>query len=107
ITLNRYSDKKWSELPVKLLREDSKYLYFKADTPGFTHFAITGNTIEKEEVAETKHESGIENLRNNTENVTVSIEQTSDQNESASIPGFKIIYGIIGLIGLFLCKSRR
>ena len=48
ITLNRYSDKKWSELPVKLLREDSKYLYFKADTPGFTHFAITGNTIEKE-----------------------------------------------------------
>jgi len=107
IKLHRYSDKKWSELPVKLLREDSKYLYFTADTPGFTHFAITGKTIEKENVAETKHESEIESLRNNTENVTVSVEQTSDQNESASIPGFKIIYGIIGLIGLSLCRSRR
>ena len=106
ITLNRYSDKKWSELPVKLLKEDSKYLYFTADTPGFTHFAVTGKTIEKEDVAETKHESDIESLRDN-ENVTVSVEQTSKQKESASIPGFKIIYGIIGLIGLSLCKSRR
>ena len=88
------------------MKEDSKYLYFTADTPGFTHFAVTGKTIEKEDVAETKHESDIESLRDN-ENVTVSVEQTSKQKESASIPGFKIIYGIIGLIGLSLCKSRR
>jgi PGF-pre-PGF domain-containing protein len=107
VTLNRYSDKKWSELPVKLLKEDSKYLYLTAETPGFTYFAITGKAVEKENVAETKHESGIESLRNNTENVTVSVEQTSKQKESAaSTPGFKMIYGIIGLIGLFLCRSR-
>jgi PGF-pre-PGF domain-containing protein len=107
VTLDRYSDKKWSELPVKLLKEDSKYLYLTAETPGFTYFAITGKAVEKENVAETKHESGIESLRNNTENVTVSVEQTSKQKESAaSTPGFKMIYGIIGLIGLFLCRIR-
>jgi hypothetical protein len=34
ITLNRYSDKKWNQLPVTLLSEDNKYLYFTAKTPG-------------------------------------------------------------------------
>ena len=44
ITLNRYSDKKWNELPTNLSGEDDKYLYFTAKTPGFSPFAITGKT---------------------------------------------------------------
>jgi PGF-pre-PGF domain-containing protein len=54
ITLNRYSDKKWNQLPTSLLSEDSKYLYFTAQTPGFSPFAITGNTIAKETVTKTQ-----------------------------------------------------
>ena len=57
ITLNRYSDKKWSQLPVKLLSEDDKYLYFTAETPEFSFFAITGKAVEKEKVAEIKPET--------------------------------------------------
>ena len=54
ITLSRYSDKKWSQLPVKLLCEDNKYLYFTAETPEFSFFAITGKAVENEKVTETK-----------------------------------------------------
>ena len=54
ITLNRYSDKNWSQLPVTLLREDDKYLYFTAETPGFSFFAITGKPVEKESGTEVK-----------------------------------------------------
>ena len=42
ITLNRYNDKKWEQLPVSLSGEDDKFLYFTAKTPGFSSFAITG-----------------------------------------------------------------
>ena len=48
ITLNRYSEKKWNELPASLLKQDDRYLYFTARTPGFSPFAITGKMIEKE-----------------------------------------------------------
>ncbi len=44
ITLNRYSDKTWNQLPTSLSSEDDKYLYLTAQTPGFSPFAITGKT---------------------------------------------------------------
>ena len=37
-----YSDKKWDQLPTNLSGEDNQYLYFTAQTPGFSSFAITG-----------------------------------------------------------------
>ena len=43
ITLNRYSDGVWSQLPTVLVGDDGTYLYFIAQTPGFSPFAITGN----------------------------------------------------------------
>ncbi|AKB12123.1 cell surface protein [Methanosarcina thermophila MST-A1] len=110
ITLNRYSDKKWSELPVKLLREDSKYLYFKADTPGFTHFAITGNTIEKP-TADTKPaaETSEPEEKNTTVNETKK-EQNSQQgtgkDKVTSIPGFEGLCVVACLITLFLHKKK-
>jgi len=48
IILNRYSEKKWNKLPTNLLKQDDRYLYFTAITPGFSPFSITGKTIEKE-----------------------------------------------------------
>lgn len=43
ITLLRFSEEKWNSLPTKQVGEDTKYLYFEAETPGFSPFAITGN----------------------------------------------------------------
>ena len=42
IVLNSYSENKWGQLPVSLLKEDDKYLYFTAETPEFSSFVITG-----------------------------------------------------------------
>ena len=50
ITLNRYSKKTWEQQPVNLLKEDSKYLYFTADVPGYSLFAVTGKEMAEETI---------------------------------------------------------
>ncbi|AKB81516.1 Cell surface protein [Methanosarcina barkeri 3] len=107
ITLNRYSDKKWSQLPVKCLKEDNGYLYFTAETPGFSFFAITGKTVEKEKVVEILPEPEVENSENNTQNMAADIEHTPEQKEKTNgMPGFGVIYCIVGLLGAFRYTRR-
>jgi PGF-pre-PGF domain-containing protein len=52
ITLYRYSDKIWQQLPVSLLNEDSSYLYYTADVPAYSFFAITGTAAAQQVNAE-------------------------------------------------------
>ena len=82
ITLNRYSDKNWSQLPVTLLREDDKYLYFTAQTPGFSFFAITGKPVEKESGTEVKPETGTQAIKQNNTSLEVEPEQELNRNPS-------------------------
>jgi len=70
IKLNRYDDKKWFQLPVKQLKEDNKYLYFTAETPGFSFFAITGKAVEKDTEAEKKSGTDSELGQNKTASET-------------------------------------
>ena len=99
IAFNRYNDKKWNELPVTLLREDDEYLYFTADTPGFSPFAITGKPTAKENVIEILPEHNAENPENNTQDIAANVERTPEQKEETSrMPGFEVIYCIMGLL---------
>ncbi|MFY1111338.1 MAG: PGF-pre-PGF domain-containing protein [Methanosarcinaceae archaeon] len=41
IRLCRFSEEKWGELSTRKIREDSNYVYFEAETPGFSPFSIT------------------------------------------------------------------
>jgi len=108
ITLNRYNDKKWNKLPATLLREDNKYLYFTAETPGFSPFAITGKPTAKENVIEILPEPETENPENNTQDMAADVEHTAEKKEKITgIPGFEMIYGIIGLLEVFLSKRRN
>jgi len=43
ISLQRYHDGSWNILDVTKEREDESYLYFKAETPGFSSFAVTAS----------------------------------------------------------------
>ena len=110
ITLNRYSDKNWSQLPVTLLREDDKYLYFTAQTPGFSFFAITGKPVEKESGTEVKPETGTQAIKQNNTSLEVEpktgTEQESEQGKITSIPGFEMISGIACLLTVFLHKRK-
>jgi S-layer protein (TIGR01567 family) len=92
VTLNRYSNKTWEQLPASLLKEDSKYLYFTADVPGYTFFAITGEEIAKETITEIRHESQIQNPEEKTGIKTGIIPsdmgQKPEPEKTVSTPGF-------------------
>jgi len=107
ITLNRFNDTKWDALPTNLTGEDDKYLYFTAETPGFSSFAITGKITTNEAVNTTPSENQtgpiIGSLENNASNAT-SAEQT--QTTGTKSPGFDVLYVIIGLLGVFLYRRK-
>ena len=110
ITLNRYSEKKWSQLPVTLLREDDKYLYFTAQTPGFSFFAITGKPVENESGNAEKPETGTQDIKQNNTSLDVRQEQKPgqepEQEKLTSIPGFGTLCGVACLITAFLHKRK-
>lgn len=115
ITLNRYNDTKWNELPTNLSGEDDKYLYFTAETPGFSSFAITGKVAANEAVNATQSEPQSEpNIgsfeQNNASNLT-NVEQTQSPstsgNRSTKTPGFEIASGIICLLGALFYKQDK
>jgi hypothetical protein len=108
ITLNRYSDKKWEQIPVSQSGEDSNYLYFTAKTPGFSFFGITGKTIAKEAGTEIKPEpDNQENLKNISSEVTQNTtEQKTENSGDTRVPGLGIIYGITSLFAVFMYKRK-
>ena len=109
ITLNRYSEKKWSELPVTLSREDDKYLYFTAETPGFSYFAITGETVENESGNAEKPETSTQDIKQNNKSSEIKQEQKPGQEsegKQTSIPGFGTVCGIACLITAFRYNRR-
>jgi PGF-pre-PGF domain-containing protein len=114
LTLNRFNDTKWNELPTTLLREDDKYLYFKAESPGFSPFAITGKVTGNEAVnvtqSELQSEPNIGSLEQNDASNSTNVEQTQSPrisgNGSTKTPGFEAVCGIISLLAVFLYKRR-
>lgn len=70
-------------------------------------FTITGKPMAKENVIEILPEHNAENPENNTQNIASNVEHTPEQKEETSrMPGFEVIYCIIGLTGVFLSKRR-
>ncbi|RPJ78192.1 MAG: PGF-pre-PGF domain-containing protein, partial [Alphaproteobacteria bacterium] len=87
INLNRYNDTKWNCLPTSLLSEDDKYVYFTAETPGFSHFTITGKTT----VSGTETQSATGNKTqsatgNKTQSASGSKTQSASMNETQAKP---------------------
>ena len=100
ITLNRYSDNKWNALPTTLLGEDDKYLYFTAQTPGFSPFAITGKVITSGTVNEAQSQNRTPKIEQNMANNTSNVEHTQKTGTSGNggkVPGFEVFMGIISL----------
>ena len=114
ITLNRYNDTKWNPLSTNLSGENDEYLYFTAETPGFSPFAITGKTAANETLTETQSQPGTQGLEQSNVSNETNAEQTSEQTQSPNTsdkgstktPGFEIASGIVCLLGVFLYKRR-
>ncbi|MGA9187524.1 MAG: PGF-pre-PGF domain-containing protein, partial [Methanosarcina sp.] len=103
-------EKKWSQLPVTLLREDNRYLYFTAKTSGFSFFAITGKPVETESEAKVKSETTTQPTEKDNKTAEAEpktgAEQEPDKEKITSIPGFEMIFGIACLLIVFLHKRE-
>ncbi|MFA7037686.1 MAG: PGF-pre-PGF domain-containing protein, partial [Methanosarcina sp.] len=109
--LNRYSDKKWEQIPASLLKEDSKYLYFTADVPGYTFFAITGkaNTSPEKTVTETEADKPANEPVNSDDlpgDAGLEPAPESDKKEKTAMPGFEIVCGIVSLSAAFMYRRK-
>jgi hypothetical protein len=96
---------------VKLLNEDNKYLYFTAETPEFSFFAITGKAVEKENVAETKPATSTSELQQNSTTVSKTEQEQKTEKETGkgkatSIPGFEAVYVVACLLMVFRHKRK-
>ena len=60
----------------------------------------------KEAVNEIGSKPKIGSLEQKSESTATSVEQTPEQEENTSTPGFGIIYGMIGLLGVFLSRRK-
>lgn len=106
ITLNRYTNKTWEQMPVSLSGEDSKYLYFTADVSGFSFFAITGKPCASPEEAVTEIQSDDSDNSENMGNTGSDINKKPEEEGKASVPSFEMIYGVACLLGVFLYRRR-
>ncbi|KKH98357.1 hypothetical protein EO95_17370, partial [Methanosarcina sp. 1.H.T.1A.1] len=109
IALNRYEDKAWVQLPVTLSGEDEKFLYFTAEVPGFSSFAITGKakSLSEEATAETEPGQEIRSIeREDMKSIGEEVEQSSPQGEDTKAPGFEIVYVIACVLAVFLYKRK-
>ena len=102
IRLNRYNDGEWNPLDTEKMREDEDYLYFEAQTPEFSSFAITGKAKQSGIVQPTSTvdlESGL--MPQNTES-----HETKPRQSTSKTTGFKISIGILGLLfALFIMRK--
>jgi PGF-pre-PGF domain-containing protein len=109
ITLNRYSNKTWEQLPASQLKEDSKYLYFTADVSGYSFFAITGESKASspdESVTEIEPDDDSGNSQGNMGDTGSEAGNESGEEENNGAPGFGMVCGIVGLSAAFLYRRK-
>ena len=103
IRLNRYNDGEWNPLDTEKMGEDEDNLYFEAQTPEFSSFAITGKVKQSEVVqpiATTYLESGL--MPQTTEP-----HETKPTQSASKTTGFKISTGVLGLlVALFIMRKK-
>jgi LPXTG-motif cell wall-anchored protein len=86
--------------------EDDTYLYFTAEVPGFSSFAITGEvkSLGEENETGTKMESESRTVNDN-DSGNEGLE--TGQEQSTSMPGFGLVYGIACMFVFLLYKRKK
>ena len=101
IRLYRYNDGIWNPLVTTRVGFDEDYLYFEAETPGFSPFAVTGREISKSALP------GGEGIVVNQPTVVESIDQTDIENKPG-IPGFSLFSsGVVLLVVVLMLQKKK
>ncbi|MGD9779348.1 PGF-pre-PGF domain-containing protein, partial [Methanomethylovorans sp.] len=96
IRMTRYNDGKWEELATQKENDDEEYLYFVAETPGFSIFSVVGDEVKavSEEAKPVKQEIAEETPE---EPVT---------EEGKETPGFTAAMGLVFVSVAFIVSRR-
>jgi PGF-pre-PGF domain-containing protein len=95
ITLNRYHGDEWNRLDTQLVGSDDVSSYYVANTPGFSPFSITGDSLADKE-----------SQRVSQDIIDDVMSDDNKESESASIPGFELIFAIVGLLAVSQVARR-
>ena len=101
VSLYRLEDNGWKRLETELTAEDGDFYYFKAQTPGFSCFAITGK--QQAVNAPLEQQTAIMPLAQKTENPVQSPKSEAAKGQAAAgdnkkAPGFGIILSGAGVL---------
>lgn len=101
-------DNGWSELETRKVGEDDVYVYFEADTPGFSPFVIVANGVAPEDSTPTATEILPVDSASEPENKPASEPEKSSQGDESTsgIPGFDSLV-VLGILGAVYCMLRR
>jgi len=102
IFLNRFHDKAWAPLPTEKTGEDGEFLYFRAETPGFSYYSIIGEKKGAVTItpAATGSEADAQQITGNE------VPDTTSEEEKKS-PGFGLVFAVAGILSvLFLLKRK-
>ncbi len=80
VKLMKYVDGNWVELSTEFYKEASGYVYYKAETPGFSVFAITGEKTSSSD---------------------------GGQDGTSSTPGFELLVLILAFVSIIIWKRNR
>lgn len=100
IALYRHNGGKWNALKTTTIGEDNSYIYFEAETPGFSAFAIAADVDDANVPAKTVSEDEISGSGNNTEAEIPEI-------KSNNIPGCTMFTSIFILVFACLFRKRK
>lgn len=109
ITLQHYSEDQWNSLETKKIDEDDEYLYFEAETPSFSPFAITAskNILEIGEKTGDDVQSISSGEQHDSSELVMGSDMSSKENGSSwsKVASFFIGFLIIILMGTFIKKK--
>ncbi|ATU08082.1 lectin like domain-containing protein [Methanohalophilus portucalensis] len=98
IRMTRFHEGDWRDLPGNQVAEDDEYLYFNAETPGFSVFSIVGD----------EHKEVIEETIVEEPEVEKAADEPDTEDDNAQAPGFTAIFaGALAVVAAFAIRKKE
>ena len=118
VRLNRHASGAWQSLPTTKTSEDTTYVYFESQTPGFSPFAITGQSSSGQTIpmgdipvsttTESSTEDTLDESSQTESQETVSPEETpADTQESIPFIGSGIVLLCFSIAAILISVLQR
>ena len=111
VTLNRYDESRgeWKALPTHKTGEDDDFVYFEAQTPEFSMFAVTGEKkVEVEAAAVTPTlTTAVATATPKPSAPAMTPGPTASPATASEVPGFEMIFAVVALLMVYTMVYRN